>query len=61
MLAALYAELGDVARLRLQVNRTNETALRFYRAKGFRVMLEADFDIGGGFLMQDYVMEKITP
>lgn len=43
--------------LQLQVNRNN-TAKVFYEKKGFEVIEEADFDIGNGYFMNDYVMEK---
>ncbi len=45
--------------LQLQVNRQN-TAKSFYEKSGFVVIEEADFDIGNGFYMNDYVMEKIV-
>ena len=41
----------------LQVNRNNP-ARRFYEKMGFSVAAEADFDIGGGFFMNDYIMER---
>ena len=41
--------------LQLQVNRNN-TAKEFYLKNGFEVMFEADFEIGNGFFMNDYVM-----
>lgn len=43
--------------LRLNVNRNNR-ALSFYKKLGFVVIREEDIDIGGGFMMNDYVMEK---
>lgn len=43
--------------LRLQVNRYNK-ARSFYEKLGFVVIDEADFDIGNGYFMNDYVMEK---
>ncbi len=43
--------------LQLQVNRNNN-AKSFYQKLGFTVLYEADFDIGNGFFMNDYVMEK---
>ena len=43
--------------LQLQVNRKNEAKV-FYEKLGFTVIKIADFDIGNGFLMTDYVMEK---
>jgi ribosomal protein S18 acetylase RimI-like enzyme len=42
----------------LQVNRQNARAIAIYRKAGFRVRSEAVFDIGEGFCMDDYVMEK---
>lgn len=42
----------------LQVNKRNTGAIGFYRAAGFEVIREAVFDIGGGFVMDDYVMAK---
>jgi ribosomal protein S18 acetylase RimI-like enzyme len=42
----------------LQVNKKNTVALGFYRAMGFEVAREAVFDIGDGFVMDDYVMVK---
>ncbi|HVZ55545.1 MAG TPA: GNAT family N-acetyltransferase [Chitinophagaceae bacterium] len=41
----------------LQVNRHNQ-ARGFYERLGFRVTGEADFDIGGGYYMNDYIMER---
>lgn len=43
--------------LQLQVNRHNK-ARNFYEKLGFTVIKEADFDIGNGYFMNDYVMEK---
>jgi ribosomal protein S18 acetylase RimI-like enzyme len=43
--------------LQLQVNRYNK-ARSFYEKLGFAVIEEADFDIGGGYFMNDYIMEK---
>ena len=42
--------------LQLQVNRHNK-AKQFYERLGFTVINTADFDIGNGFFMNDYVME----
>ena len=43
--------------LQLQVNRENK-ARGFYEKLGFEIKYAADFDIGGGYFMNDYVMEK---
>jgi ribosomal protein S18 acetylase RimI-like enzyme len=42
----------------LQVNKRNEKAIKLYRRAGFAVREEVVVDIGGGFVMDDYVMEK---
>jgi RsiW-degrading membrane proteinase PrsW (M82 family)/N-acetylglutamate synthase-like GNAT family acetyltransferase len=43
--------------LRLNVNRYNK-AKTFYEKLGFEVVASEDVDIGNGFYMNDYVMEK---
>ena len=42
----------------LQVNKKNAAAIGFYRSAGFEVVREAVFEIGSGFVMDDYVMAK---
>lgn len=44
-------------RLGLNVNRYNK-AVQFYERMGFSVVGHEDIDIGDGFLMEDFVMEK---
>jgi len=54
---ALWREMcGDVAEVRLQVNRYNRQAILFYEGLGFARERELKVDIGGGFFMDDYVM-----
>jgi len=43
--------------LQLQVNRYNKAKI-FYEKLGFAVIEAADFNIGSGYFMNDYVMEK---
>jgi diamine N-acetyltransferase len=43
--------------LQLQVNRGNK-ARYFYEKLGFIIIEEIDLDIGGGYVMDDYIMEK---
>ena len=43
--------------LQLQVNRNNK-AKDFYEKLGFVIIDEKDFDIGNGYFMNDYVMER---
>lgn len=41
----------------LTVNRQNYTAINFYFKIGFTIKEVADFDIGNGYVMNDFVME----
>ncbi|WAC42006.1 GNAT family N-acetyltransferase [Pedobacter sp. SL55] len=43
--------------LQLNVNRANK-ALDFYQKASFKIKETVDLDIGNGFFMNDYVMEK---
>jgi diamine N-acetyltransferase len=62
----LLQEVRDCARqhgahrLWLQVNRGNTQAIAAYGKYGFRIAGAQVFDIGRGFVMDDYVM-KLTP
>lgn len=42
--------------LRLQVNRQNYKAINFYFKMGFIIEQVADFDIGDGYFMNDFIM-----
>ena len=53
-----WARTQGAARLRLQVNRGNTQAIRAYEQYGFRIVESRVFDIGDGFVMDDYLMEK---
>ena len=46
------------SRLYLTVNKGNTDSVAIYRKSGFVVREEAVFDIGTGYVMDDYVMEK---
>lgn len=62
--AALLRTVEDWAsrqqshRLWLQVNRGNAQAIRAYEKYGFRIVESRIFELGGGFVMDDHVMEK---
>ncbi len=62
--AALVARIEARARARgrshllLRVNRRNAQAIAAYRKYGFSVVREVVEEIGGGFVMDDYVMVK---
>jgi diamine N-acetyltransferase len=47
----------NIHTLRLNVNRQNKARF-FYEKLGFEVVKEEDIDIGKGYFMVDYVMEK---
>ena len=43
--------------MRLRVNRHNDAAIRAYRRAGFVIVASDCLPIGGGFVMDDYLME----
>lgn len=55
--AASWARTHRATALRLQVNRGNAQAIKAYDKYGFRIVESRVFDIGGGFVMDDHVME----
>ncbi|HYK56227.1 MAG TPA: GNAT family N-acetyltransferase [Flavisolibacter sp.] len=50
-------KLAGATALQLNVNRHNK-AKDFYERSGFKVIRTEDIDIGNGYFMNDYVMEK---
>lgn len=54
---SIARELG-VDEMRLQVNKQNARAIRAYERAGFKTIEEGVFDIGGGYVMDDYIMAK---
>jgi GNAT superfamily N-acetyltransferase len=58
LLNAVIAIVGSFGqdRLRLNVNRYNPS-VRFYERQGFVKIGQEDIDIGGGYYMNDFVME----
>lgn len=42
----------------LTVNKHNELAIRAYAGKGFKTIDSVETDIGCGFIMDDFIMEK---
>lgn len=54
----LIAETNPGKPVRLQVNRKNFKAINFYFKNGFVIESVGDFDIGGGFFMEDFVMVR---
>jgi len=43
----------------LTVNKGNDLAIGAYEAMGFDIVDSVEADIGGGFIMDDYIMEKL--
>ncbi len=48
-------------RIELRVNRNNTRAIAFYRKNDFEVFAEECRAIGGGFVMDDFLMRRILP
>jgi len=44
--------------LQLQVNRNNLKALNFYKKHDFLIIKAIDMDIGEGYFMNDYILQK---
>jgi diamine N-acetyltransferase len=58
--SAAFAEmlrLLEPREVTLTVNRQNYKSINFYFKHGFRIDRVEDFDIGGGFVMNDFVMK----
>ena len=53
--AVEYCKQNVAKQLQLQVNRFNDAKF-FYEKMGFAILYEADFNIGNGYFMNDYVM-----
>lgn len=53
-----HAAEAGYTRMILQVNKRNRDAIRAYRRNGYTTERDAVFDIGNGFVMDDYVMAR---
>lgn len=58
VLNELLKKFSNKITLRLTVNRQNFKAINFYFKNGFTIEKVADFDIGAGYVMNDFVMIK---
>ena len=56
--AVEIAKAAGNTELSLNVNRDNKKAINFYEKMGFEIIIVEDNDIGCGYLMTDYVMNK---
>ncbi|MBL0310297.1 MAG: GNAT family N-acetyltransferase [Bacteroidetes bacterium] len=54
----IVSRLDSSLPIRLQVNRQNIKAINFYFKMGFIIEKAADFEIGSGFFMNDFVMVR---
>lgn len=53
-----YCREHEIPVMYLTVNKGNTLALRAYESSGFKIAENLVLDIGGGFIMDDYSMEK---
>jgi diamine N-acetyltransferase len=53
----IVAHLGQPKTITLTVNRENYKSINFYFKLGFTILEVADFDIGKGYFMNDFVMQ----
>jgi ribosomal protein S18 acetylase RimI-like enzyme len=56
LLQKMIETISPNTTIRLQVNRKNYKAINFYFKHGFTIEQVADFDIGNGYFMNDFVM-----
>lgn len=54
----VLSQIDSTKPIKLQVNRTNCKAINFYFKVGFIIQSVGDFDIGGGYFMNDFVMVR---
>lgn len=53
-----YGLANDLDTIYLTVNKNNQKAIRFYEKNRFQNIKSETFDIGNGFVMDDYIFEK---
>lgn len=53
-----YDDLAKGKKLRLNVNKANQRAIKIYEHRGFQRVESCQNDIGEGFIMDDYVYLK---
>jgi RimJ/RimL family protein N-acetyltransferase len=54
----IIKKINEPKQIRLTVNRQNYKSINFYFKLGFKIEKVADFDIGNGYFMNDFVMLK---
>lgn len=50
----------NITTIWLTVNRYNTNTINWYKKRGFKITEEKQFDIGKGYIMDDYVLEVPT-
>ena len=55
-----FSLAGEMNYIWLTVNRHNSNSISWYEKKGFVKIKEAQFDIGNGYIMDDFVLEVAT-
>lgn len=53
-------KLNHIQSCELTVNRQNYKSINFYFKLGFKIKAVADFDIGNGYMMNDFIMLRNT-
>ncbi len=53
------AKCNGLKNIRLTVNKYNESSIIAYKKWGFEVIESKVFDIGRGYVMDDYIMQKV--
>lgn len=59
MLEEIINTSKGVSSIYLTVNKQNEGPINIYKKFGFEIIDSVETDIGSGFIMDDYIMEKI--
>ena len=57
-LAERLARQNECNKITLTVNRNNKSSIEVYLQKDFKIVKEEKMDIGNGFIMDDFIMEK---
>ncbi len=52
------AKNNNLKKITLTVNKNNSNTIKVYEKIGFKIVEPIVMDIGGGFIMDDYLMEK---
>lgn len=53
------AKMYGVEKIKLTVNKYNENSIKAYQKWGFEIVDSKVFDIGEGYVMDDYIMQKV--